>query len=313
MQRVLSTTVLLGLLIATAAAFAITERLKLVRSPVFGTHVSKVISPTCGCARGKATIGFKLRRGDDVTLTILDASRRVVATLADGEYVPRGPVSWTWRGKTDLGRRAPDGVYRPEIHLATERRTILLPNPIQLDTHPPRVLSVQASRDTVSPDHDNVGDSIKISYRFNSPARPVVYLDSQRILFGRRHVAAGKISFHAIADGKPLKAGTYTLYVGGVDRAGNLTPANRRRPLTVRVRYIQLVRDRIALKRPGVRFGVGVDTDAKRYWWKLDGKHGVASGPVLRLHAPSRPGTYTLAVGEGAYSYRSTLVVAAVK
>jgi hypothetical protein len=313
LQRVLSTTVLLGLLIATAAAFAITERLKLVRSPVFGTHVSKVISPTCGCARGKARISVKLRRGDDVTLTIRDAGGGVVATLADGEYVPRGPVSWTWRGRTDLGRRATDGVYRPEIHLAREHRTILLPNPITLDTHPPKVLAVESSRDTISPDHDSVGDSIKISYRFNSPARPAVYLDGRRILFGRRHTAAGKIAWHAIADGKPLKAGTYTLYVGGVDRAGNLTPANRRRPLTIRVRYIQLVRDRIELKRAGVRFGVGVDTDAKTYWWKLDGRHGVASGPVLRLHAPAKPGTYTLAVGEGAYTYRSTLVVGAAK
>lgn len=311
MQRVLSTTVLLGLLIATAAAFAITERLKLVKSPIYGTYVSKVLSPTCGCARGKAKISVKLRRGDSVTVTIRDASRQAVATLANGQFVARGRVSWTWNGTTDQGRRAPDGVYRPEIHLANDHRTILLPNPIQLDTHPPKVLAVKASRDTISPDHDGVGDSIKISYRFNSQARAAVYLDSRRILFGRSHQPSGTITFHAILDGKPLKAGTYTLYVGAVDRAGNLTPANGRLPLDIRVRYIQLVRDRIAVKRPGVRFGVGVDTDAKTYWWKLAGKHGVASGPVLRLHAPPNPGTYPLVVGEHKHTYRSIVVVGA--
>ena len=66
LQRVLSTAALVGLLIATAAAFAITERLKLVKSPIFGTHVSKRISPTCGCARGKAGIRVTLRHGASV-------------------------------------------------------------------------------------------------------------------------------------------------------------------------------------------------------------------------------------------------------
>jgi len=42
LQRVLTTVTLLGLLVATAAAFAITEHLKLIKSPVYGTLVSKV-------------------------------------------------------------------------------------------------------------------------------------------------------------------------------------------------------------------------------------------------------------------------------
>lgn len=312
MQRVLSTTVLLGLLIATAAAFAITERLKLVKSPIYGTHVSKRLSPTCGCARGKAKVTVKLRHGDDVTVRILDAGGQTVRTLVSNWYEPRGQVSWAWDGATDAGGRAPDGVYRPEVHLAQAHRTILLPNRIVLDTHPPRVLDVTASRSTISPDGDNVGDSIHIHYKLNSPAHVLVYLGSTRVIYGRSHKPQGTVVWHGRdADGKPLKAGTYTLYVGAVDLAGNLVPVGARRPLVVRVRYIQLVPDRVVVHKPGVRFAVGVDTDAHHYWWKLNGRHGVGSGPTLVLRAPKKAGTYRIAIGERAYTYHGTLVVGA--
>lgn len=301
----------MGLLIATAAAFAITERLKLVKSPIYGTHVAKRISPTCGCARGKAGIRVTMRHADDVTVTIRDAERNVVATVADGQAVPRGEVRFVWDGKTDAGVRAPDGVYQPEIHLARQRRTILLPNRIVLDTHPPQVLAADAGRATISPDADRVGDTLKISYRFNSPARAALYLGSRRILLTRGHKASGAFTWRGIVGGKPLRRGSYTLYLGGIDEAGNITKPNARRQLVVRVRYIQLVRDRIVLKKPGVRFGVGVDTDAPVYLWRLDGLSGLATDRVLRLHAPAKPGTYPLVVAERGHSYRATLVVGA--
>lgn len=60
LRRLLPPAVLVGLVIATAAAFAITERLKLEQSPVYGTQISRYI---------------KLRQRDVVTLTIRDARR----------------------------------------------------------------------------------------------------------------------------------------------------------------------------------------------------------------------------------------------
>lgn len=309
MQRVLSTATLLGLLIATAAAFAITERLKLVRSPVYGTYVSKWLSPVCGCARGKAKISVKLRHGDDVTLTILDRHRDVVRTLAAGEYVPRGRAVWVWDGRSDAGARVPDGVYRPQIHLARQRRTILLPNRIALDAHPPVVREVKPSRYTISPDGDNVGDSIKLSYAFDSPAHAVVYLYGKRVIYTRSHQERGSVTWHGTLDGAALPAGMYLLSVGGVDLAGNVTPAYMRWPVFVRVRYIRLGRERIRVARPGARFSVPVDTDAPRYWWKLGGRHGVSSAKTLVLRAPRTAGRYRLVVGERAYTYRATVVV----
>lgn len=310
LQRVLSTVTLLGLLVATAAAFAITERLKLVKSPVYRPYVSKWISPVCGCARGKAKVAVNLRRGDDVTVTILDSHRHVVRTLADGEYVPRGRATFTWDGFGDLGKRAPDGVYQPEIHLARQHRTILLPNRIVLDTRAPTVEKVTLSRDTISPDGDKVGDTIRIRYTLSEPAHVLVYLESTRVLRSRSHQSKGTVTWTGMdGDGRPLKAGTYTLSLGALDLAGNLTSVGDRTPVVVHVRYIRLAGDRIVVGKPGVRFSVGVDTDARKYRWKLAGRRGVASGAVLRLRAPAKAGTYRLTVGERLYSADATLVV----
>jgi FlgD Ig-like domain len=311
LQRVLSTVTLLGLLVATAAAFAITERLKLVKSPIYGTFVSKRISPVCGCERDTATVRVKLRRSDDLTVTILDQHRAVVRTLAQGVFTLRGVATFRWNGLNDVGFRAPDGVYHPEIHLAQQHRTILLPNRIVLDTHAPRVQEATLSRSTISPDGDHRRDTVAIRYKLDSPAHVLVYLGSKLLIRSRTHTAAGKVRWYGTVDGRPLGPGTYTLSVGAADLAGNVTPSRARRRLLVRVRYIELARNPIVVLKPGVRFGVGVDTDARTYWWKLDGRHGVSSARVLRLHAPKKRGTYTLAVGERKYTARATLAVGA--
>lgn len=313
MQRVLSTTALLGLLIATAAAFAITERLKLVKSPVYGTIVTKTISPSCACEHAKATVSVRLRKGDVVTLTIRDRSGNVVDTLADGVYVPRGRHTWEWNGDNRFGERAPDGVYKPEIHLARERRTILLPNPIALDTRPPRVKGVSVSRAVFSPDGDHSGDVVVLHYTFDSPAHVLVYLGSERVLRGRSHRPSGHVVLGAAALGGSLPAGIYLLWVGGEDAAGNVTPPAKRHPLILQVRYIELPASPIAVHKAGSRFQVTVGTDAKRYWWKFAGKHGVASGPVLKLVAPKHAGVYRLSAGERAYTAHANVVVGRAK
>src|SRR5919204_5583355 len=99
---------LVGLLVSTAAAFAVTERLKLTKSAIYGTHVSKLFSPTCSCARGRANVHVVLRRADTVTVTVLDSRGRPAALIAAGS-LPPGPVTFHWNGRTDTGARARDG------------------------------------------------------------------------------------------------------------------------------------------------------------------------------------------------------------
>ena len=73
--------IVLALLGATAAAFAVTERLKLERSPITGTKVDRVFSPVCECARDLSVISFVLRRRETLTLDILDRNGRSIRTV----------------------------------------------------------------------------------------------------------------------------------------------------------------------------------------------------------------------------------------
>jgi hypothetical protein len=297
LQRVLTTVTLLGLLVATAAAFAITEHLKQIRSPVYGVVVSKVFSPTCGCETSKAKIRVRLRQADRVTVTIDDRELRHVATLASDEHKPaRQKVYFRWNGHTDAGTLAPDGVYREEIHVASTHRTILFPevDRIVLDTKVPKVLSASVKHEAFSPGGHR---AIAIQYEFSQPAHAVVYLGKHLIIRGRPSGPRRTVKWAGRLDGRPLRAGSYVLSIGALDLAGNETPAADRKDLTVVVRYIDLSRRRIRV-RAGAGFTVGVQTQSPRYTWRLARRHGAAHGKLLRLRAPKKRGTYRLVVNE---------------
>jgi FlgD Ig-like domain len=308
LQRVLTTATLVGLLIATAAAFAITERLKLVKSPITGTRISKVFSPTCGCARGKANISIVLRRGDTVTIQILDSKRDEVRLLAGSEPVPRGRTVFRWDGRTNLGERAPDGVYRVQVHLDRQHRTILLPNLVRLDTKPPEVLDARPDRAEFSPDGDRIGDTVSIRYRLSKEAHALVYLGGERVIRSRSKRPNGAVLWSGRVDGEVLPAGTYTLSVGAVDLAGNVTPVVERVRVRVQIRYVELASKRIVVGA-GKIFRVGVSTDAESYAWKLGARAGTWTGPVLGLRAPRSRGTYTLTVSYLGHRSRARVIV----
>jgi hypothetical protein len=307
LQRLLTTATLVGLLIATAAAFAITEKLKLTKSAVYGTQVSKGLSPTCGCARGRARIFFKLRRPDDITVWVLNGRSQEVALLAAQHY-PRGPLTLKWNGRDNAGRRAPDGTYRVQIHLSGQHQTIELPNRIQLDTKPPQVLSVLENRQFFSPDGDHQSDFVRLTYTLSKPAHVLLYLDGTRIQRSYRAHEKGSISWYGTAQGGTLKPGAYTLELGAVDANGNTTPVASRSGVRVTIRYIMLANTRI-VARAGRPFEIGVSTDAQRYSWQLGQRQGKAVSPVLRLQAPTTRGRYTLTVSERGHASRAAVFV----
>ena len=154
MQRVLTSVTLLGLLVATAAAFAITEHLKLKKSPLYAVQVSAGphpapspatgrVSPVCHCPTSMARIGIRLRHPDRVTVTIVDSAGHTVATTGAtaASWAPAAPQHFVWDGRTDSGALVPDGVYYPWVHLANARHTFKFANKITVDTQPPEVLS----------------------------------------------------------------------------------------------------------------------------------------------------------------------------
>jgi hypothetical protein len=295
LQRVLTTVTLLGLLVATAAAFAITEHLKLIKSPVFGTLVSKTLSPTCDCATDTATIRIRLRHPDRVTVSIVDAAGHRVATVAKGvSMVARRPKSFSWDGYTSAGAVAPDGVYHPWVHLAHARRTFRFTNRIVVDTQAPQVLSAKGGKAVLLA---GPGRSIAVHYTLNGQANPVVYLGSRQIIRGRATRQHDKVKWAGTLDGRPLPAGTYVLSLGARDDAGNETPAANRKKVRVVLRYIEVAPQRV-VTRAGKRFAVKIQTAAPRYTWRLGHQHGSRRGRLLHLRAPTTPGTYRLVVAE---------------
>jgi FlgD Ig-like domain len=312
LQRVLTTVTLLGLLVATAAAFVITEHLKLAKSPVFGVKVliggspsQKLLSPVCGCTTSTASIRIKLRHTDHVTVTIVDSSHHEVRTVeSDFPLRARHPHEFVWDGRTDAGVVAPDGVYHPWLHITHPRQWFQFTNKITVDTNPPEVHAKRVGRPhafLAAP-----GRTVAIRYEFSEPAHALVYLGNRLITVGRRTRPRDKIKWAGTLGGRPLRAGTYVLSIGARDIAGNETPANGRKQVTVVLRYIQLVPDRITI-RAGRRFTVHVDTAARRYTWRLGHRRGARRGRSLRLRAPTSPGSYRLTVAE--HGHATTAVV----
>jgi hypothetical protein len=298
LQRVLTTVTLLGLLVATAAAFAITEHLKLIKSPVYGTLVSKVFSPVCHCGTAKATIQIRLRHPDRVTLKILSGSR-TVATIASNAHRPaRRHLHFHWDGRTDTGSRAPDGVYYAEVHLANARHTIVLPNRIVLDTRIPEVLSASSAKPVL---FAGPGRSVAIRYAFGEPAHAVVYLHGRQIIRGRPTRQSHQVKWAGTLAGRPLRAGRYVLSVGARDDAGNETPVAARKQIRVVVRYIGVTPHRLTV-RAGRHFAVDVETGFSRYTWHIGHRRGAQRKKMLRLRAPTTPGTYRLSVAVGGHS-----------
>jgi hypothetical protein len=308
LQRLLTSATLVALLVATAAAFAITERLKLTRSAIYGTKVSTTFSPKCGCTRRFANVRILLRRADTLDVEVDDAHGHEVALLAGGAAHRRGEAKFRWTGLTDGGRLAPDGVYRVRIHLDRQHQTLILPNRIRLDTTPPKVDDVTQNREAFSPDGDKQADYVRFTYVLSKPARVILYLGGRRILKTHFYPQRGKVSFYGIAHQRLLRPGHYTLEIGALDLAGNITPADQRVRVHVKLRYIVLA-SRHIVARAGKRFEIGVSTDAVRYHWSLGKRKGRNGGGVLRVRAPDKPGRYMLTVRERGHLDRAHVVV----
>jgi hypothetical protein len=305
LQRVLTTVTLLGLLVATAAAFAITEHLKLIKAPLSGIKISKVLSPVCHCATEKASVQVKLRHPDRVTVTIVDSAHHTVATLAPKRLPAHQARLFNWYGRTQAGVFAPDGIYHAWIYLVRARHWYRFTNNITLDTRAPQVISAHVANPVLLA---GPGRTVAIRYSFGGHAHAVVYLGHRRIIRGRLSQPQGKVKWAGTLGGEPLRAGRYVLSVGALDPAGNETAAGKRKQVTVEVRYVELLPDRLTV-RSGRQFTVHVKTAAKRYSWRLGRRNGTHRGETLRLRAPTTPGTYRLVVKEGGHAETAVVQV----
>ena len=294
------------LLGATAAAFAVAERLKLERSPITGTRVDKVFSPVCECARDVAVISFVLRRRETVTLDMLDKDRRSVRTIVRDQRDPAGRVSYVWDGRDNLDRVVPEGVYRPRVQLERNGRTIVLPNPIRVDTTEPVISLTRVFPRVFSPDSDGERDRVTATYRIDERARAIMLVDGRQRVQSKFLRVDGQLVWFGRINGRVVRPGVYEIRLRAVDRAGNRSV--RTRAVPVRLRFVELSRDRIEVGA-GRRFAVRVLTDATSYGWLFAGERGMGRREVLVLRAPEEPGSYALYVTVGGHAARADVEV----
>jgi hypothetical protein len=312
LQRVLTTVTLLGLLVATSAAFAITEHLKLEKSPLYAVQVSVgatgqlhrgqpvVFSPVCNCPTNVARIGWKVRHPDRVTVTIVDSADHPVATRGNDHRLLGARIAQhlVWDGRTDAGAVVPDGVYHAWIHLANEGRTFKFGKNITVDTQPPEVVSATGLKPVLLA---GPGRSVAVKYAFSEPAHALVYLGDRRIIVGHKSAPQAKVKWTGRLYHRQLPAGTYVLSIGAQDLAGNDTPAGERTQVPVVLRYIAVAPGLVAV-RSGRPFRVHVETASRHYTWRLAQRHGERRRKTLRLRAPSTPGTYRLVVAQNGHT-----------
>jgi FlgD Ig-like domain len=297
--RVLVALVVTFLLGGTAAAFALTEQLKLERSPVFRTKVGKLLGPRCGekCPNRRVKIKFVLRKADRLTVAIVDSHDKVVRTILDGGF-RRGAQQFVWDGRNDLGLVVPAGTYKPRLHLAGDHRTILMPNAIRVDPTPPTVALISVAPRVFEP---NGKTFVRVRYRASEPARGLLYVGGRR-LQSKRYVTAGVVRWF----GSGLRAGPHRLTLRAKDQAGNIGP-----PVSagiVRIRYVT-VGPRVLRARTGARIGFRVRTDATRFAWRFGRRHGSSRPGLLVLRTPSAPGRYRLVVTANGHTAWALVIV----
>jgi flagellar hook assembly protein FlgD len=306
-------TLILVLLVmaGSAAAFAISEGLKVQKAAITAVQIPRrTFSPVCDCPTDRVTIAFRLTRIDRMTVGIVDSHGQLVRTLVGGKLFGRGKHHFIWNGLTGVGAVVPDGVYEPRIRLHRAGKTFVLPNPITVDTVPPRIVPIGVHPRTISPDGDGHSDVLHVRYRINEKAHAILLVNGIQRARSKFQRQKDTIEWYGRVNGRPVPPGNYHLAVAAVDTAGNpssVVPAG-----VVTIRYVELPA-KVISARPRSKVVIRVSTDAPRVRYTLKrGSSTVMAGaspPRLAFRAPAKPGRYTLVVGAAGHRARGALLV----
>jgi hypothetical protein len=214
MRRNASTILALLLIVATATAFAVTQRLKLEPSPISRTRVSDAFSPVCRCASKAANIEFSLRRADDLRVAVRIGSGEV--TVAEGSHA-QGDVHVRWDGRDASGGIVPDGTYYPLVHLQRAGRTIDLPNPIRVDTIKPSIKFTSLTPRAFRPGTEK----LKVTYKISEQAHALLFVDGRRAVLTNSTRRHGRLQWHGKLHGRVIRPGRHKLTLVAEDLAGN--------------------------------------------------------------------------------------------
>jgi flagellar hook assembly protein FlgD len=317
-----------ALVVATFGAFFVAQRLKNSPSVVQRFRLDPVLSPNRDGRKDRAYVTFRLKRADDVTVSVVSSSGDVVRQLASHHIAAYTPVRFGWDGRDDAGARVPDGVYRIRITLRTEGRSITIMNrSTRLDITPPRPLVTSIGPEkgpgpellpqpkggplTVHLRAPGVRPVIRV---FKTSPGPVKLVRVEQLPDGAKSWDwAGTTK-----SGRRLSPGTYLVSIEVRDRAGNRgispplgrnglprTPYGARLPGRggVTIRYLG-VQPPSAPVPVGAGAEFGIDARKQPWTWTLRRvgstrvlKRGRKTSARLRVIAPGgRSGAYLLTV-----------------
>ncbi|MEA2169965.1 MAG: hypothetical protein QOF76_3265 [Solirubrobacteraceae bacterium] len=279
-----------ALLVATFAAFFLASVLKSQPGVMRNFSRMKFFSPNGDGIRDFEQIHFRIDKTDRLDVDVVDSDGARVRRLQSGKHVrKRQTVHVRWNGRTDAGKRAPDGNYSLRVSLTREGRSVLAPRSFFLDTTLPKPsLTVDPADRVVAP-----GTAVAFAVAGADPAAApkfsVVRTDvSPPQAIRAFDGTAGQNS--GSWDGKDdsgivAPAGTYVIRVRSSDIAGNVAevpalPLKRgaipgRPGVTVRALGVQPPVEPV---RAGGLAGFNVDARGLAFSWRL---RRVGSGKVL--------------------------------
>lgn len=218
MDRLLVTTLVWALLVATTAAFVVTEALKLERPPVGAMRGDRALSPVCSCPKRTARVSFRLRKVDAIDVAIVDEDGEPVRVLASGARPGRGRVAFRWGGRNDAGAIVPDGAYRLRVRLVGQDRTTTFRREVVVDTEPPTIRLIEVDPRRTAPG----GEGTQIRLQLSERARVSLLVDGRRAArFGAVDPGTAEVVWRGTSRGRALPSGEYRIALRARDRAGN--------------------------------------------------------------------------------------------
>jgi len=242
MTRPLVRVVFALLVIATIAAFLVTQQLKSEFPLVIRFAAAPPqFSPNGDGFRDSSEVGFDLSEPAEVTFAITDGEGNEVRRIVDERRLAGDTKHrFRWDGRDDEGRVVPDGTYRMRVVRRDESRVINSTKEITVDTDPPRVELIDAEPSVIATGEPGQAPRVRVRYRGPVNAAPEFRVfrtdegaprvvrrfrgDGTRSGVWRGEVAAGPDAT------KPAAEGIYTFTVTVRDRAGNLAVAPTEMP-----------------------------------------------------------------------------------
>jgi hypothetical protein len=170
MARPLVRTVFALLVVATIAAFFVTQQLKSEDALVLRFAAQpKQFSPNGDGTRDRTEVGFDLSRPATVSFYVLDGEGSEIRRIVDDRALAGDTKHrFSWDGRDDDGAPVPDGLYRMRVVQRSEGRVINSSKRIRVDRRPPRVTLLEAAPGVITPRQP--GERINVVVRYQGPS-----------------------------------------------------------------------------------------------------------------------------------------------